>query len=227
MLCPASFTKSSGTDPDTSNNAVFLSTYKFCDVVNLALWFFLLLPLRCDFPQSLLDDLSPLADTCVIEYPMPQNRNRAILYTLPTVSVPPKPRPRPRSRIIARSGNPEVPELPLPKAEFPSVLVMEACSTNNIIFRCSDAHEGKFIRTRIIIVSITGSVSVSLRYVGEEYSQALERMEEAMLEFYHSAGAGLSLASPMVGQLVAVALDNETVLRAQVHQITEHDVKVR
>ncbi|MCJ8749314.1 hypothetical protein PDJAM_G00174940 [Pangasius djambal] len=153
---------------------------------------------RCDFPQSLLDDLSPLADTCVIEYPMPQNRTKAILYTLPTVSVPSKPRPQPRSRIIARYGNPEVPQLPLPREEFPSVLVMEANSTNNVIFR----------------------------YVGEEYSQALEKMEEAMLEFYHGEGAGLSLSSRAVGQLVAVAVDDETVLRAQVHQITEDDVKV-
>lgn len=67
----------------------------------------------------------------------------------------------------------------------------------------------------------------SLRYVGVEYSQALEKMEEAMLEFYQSTGAGLRLTSLTVGQLVAVALDDETVLRAQVHQITESDVKVR
>lgn len=66
----------------------------------------------------------------------------------------------------------------------------------------------------------------SVRYVGEEYSQALEKMEEAMLEFYHSTGAGLTLACPTIGQLVAVALDDETVLRAQVHQITGNDVKV-
>ncbi|XP_053474833.1 tudor domain-containing protein 7A [Ictalurus furcatus] len=153
---------------------------------------------RCDFPQSLLDDLSPLADTCMIEYPMARNRNRAILYTLPTVRVSSKPCPQPRSRIIAHYGNPEVPQLPLPKEEFPSVLVMEANSTDNLI----------------------------LRYVGEEYSQALEKMEQDMLEFYHSTGAGLGLASPTVGQLVAFAVDDETVLRAQVHQVTENDVKV-
>ncbi|KAF5888686.1 tudor domain-containing protein 7A-like, partial [Clarias magur] len=153
---------------------------------------------RCDFPQSLLDDLSPLADTCTIEYPMPQNRNKAILYTLPTLNVTSKPRPQPSSHIIDYYGNPELPQLPLPKEEFPSVLVMEADSTNDVIFR----------------------------YVGVEYSQALEKMEEAMLEFYQSAGAGLKLTSLTEGQLVAVALDDETVLRAQVHQITRSDVKV-
>lgn len=68
--------------------------------------------------------------------------------------------------------------------------------------------------------------SVSVRYVGEEYSQALDKMEDTMLEFYRSTGAGLSLVSPVIGQLVAVALDDETVLRAQVQQIKERDVEV-
>lgn len=63
--------------------------------------------------------------------------------------------------------------------------------------------------------------------MGKEYSQALEKMEEDMLEFYHRRGAGFSCTCPTIGQLVAVDLGEETVLRAQVHQITENDVKVR
>lgn len=157
---------------------------------------------------------------------MVQNRNKAILYILPTVSVPSKLRPQPRSHIIAHYGNPVVPPLPLPKEEFPSVLVMEAKCTSNLIFRSSITYEIWFIKIQILSVFITNSVSVSFRYVGEEYSQALEKMEEAMLEFYQSTGVGLSLTSPRIGQLLAVALDVETVLRAQVHQITESDVKV-
>ncbi|KAL7856275.1 hypothetical protein AOLI_G00198790 [Acnodon oligacanthus] len=153
---------------------------------------------RCDFPEHVLDDLSVLADTCVVEYPMPDNRHKAILYALPNVTQPQSwPRPQPRPLIITRYGNPEVPPLPLPKEEFPSVLVMEANSTN-IIFR----------------------------YVGEDYSKALEKMEDAMSEFYRDNGAGLSLPSPTIGQLVAVALEDETVLRAQVHQVTSENVKV-
>lgn len=108
-------------------------------VLILTLLFFF--PFRCDFPQSLLDHLSPLADTCTIEYPMPQNRNKAILYTLPTVSVPSKPRPQPKSCIIACCINPEVPQLSLPKEEFLSVLVMEVKNTNNVICRYWDAHK--------------------------------------------------------------------------------------
>uniref|UniRef100_A0AAR2JE35 Uncharacterized protein n=1 Tax=Pygocentrus nattereri TaxID=42514 RepID=A0AAR2JE35_PYGNA len=150
------------------------------------------------FQERVLDDLSVLADTCVVEYPMPDNRHKAILYALPNITQPQSfPRPQPRPLIITRHGNPEVPPLPLPKEEFPSVLVMEANSTN-IIFR----------------------------YVGEDYSKALEKMEDAMSEFYRNNGAGLSLPSPTIGQLVAVALEDESVLRAQVHQVTTENVKV-
>lgn len=80
---------------------------------------------------------------CMIEYPMPQNRNKAILYALPTVSVLSKPRLEPRSHIITHYGNPVVPQLPLPKEEFPSMLVMETNSTNNVLFRYSDLYEFK------------------------------------------------------------------------------------
>ncbi|XP_066515805.1 tudor domain-containing protein 7A isoform X2 [Hoplias malabaricus] len=152
---------------------------------------------RCDFPDDVLEDHSLLADICVVEYPMPDNREKAILYALPNVTLS-EPRPQPRPLIIARYGNPEVPPLSLPKEEYPSVLVMEANNTNNVIFR----------------------------YVGENYSKALEKMEQAMLEFYRGVGAGLSLSTPMIGQLVAVAMDDEDVLRAQVHQVTVGGVKV-
>lgn len=64
------------------------------------------------------------------------------------------------------------------------------------------------------------------RFVGKGYSKALEVMEEAMLQFYNTVGSGLRLLSPKVGQLVAVAMEEDAVLRAQVHQVTEDNVKV-
>ncbi|XP_062865139.1 tudor domain-containing protein 7A isoform X2 [Trichomycterus rosablanca] len=153
---------------------------------------------RCDFPESLLDDLSPLAEICFIEYPVPANRTKAILYTLPTISTPPKPCPRPGLPVITCAGNLGVPPLPQPNEEFPSVLVIEANSTDSVIFR----------------------------YVGKGFSQALEKMEEDMFEFYKTQKPGYSIYSPTLAQLVAVAADDECLLRAQVHQITENDVKV-
>uniref|UniRef100_A0A8C2ELK8 Tudor domain containing 7 a n=1 Tax=Cyprinus carpio TaxID=7962 RepID=A0A8C2ELK8_CYPCA len=150
----------------------------------------------CVFPQYVLEDLSLLADTCMVEYPMPDNRKRAILYALPC-QVQAQPRPRPPPLVMPCTGN-HVPPLIIPTTEFLSVLVMEASSTNNII----------------------------LRFVGEVYSKALEVLEEAMLQFYSTVGAGLCLLSQKIGQLVAVAIEEDAVLRAQVHQVTEENVKV-
>lgn len=47
-----------------------------------------------------------------------------------------------------------------------------------------------------------------------------------MLQFYNTVGAGLRLLTPKVGQLVTVAMEEDAVLRAQVHQVTEDNVKV-
>ncbi|XP_051558217.1 tudor domain-containing protein 7A-like [Myxocyprinus asiaticus] len=149
------------------------------------------------FPQYMLEDLSLLADKCMVEYPMPDNRKRAILYTLPS-HVQTQPCPRPRPLLITCSDNQHVPPLTIPMVEFHSVLVMEIGSTNNVV----------------------------LRFVGDGYSKALEEMEEAMLQFYNKVGAGLCLLSPIKGQLVAVAIEEDAVLRAQIHQITEDNVKV-
>nr|XP_055061819.1 tudor domain-containing protein 7A [Misgurnus anguillicaudatus]XP_055061820.1 tudor domain-containing protein 7A [Misgurnus anguillicaudatus]XP_055061821.1 tudor domain-containing protein 7A [Misgurnus anguillicaudatus] len=151
----------------------------------------------CEFPHYALENLSLLADTCMVEYPMPDNRKRAILYALPS-RVETQPRPRPRPLLIPSPSNPYVPPLTLPNTEFLSVLVMEITSTNNVV----------------------------LRFVGEEYSKALEKMEEDMVKFYSNIGAGLCLLSPKIGQLVAVAIEEDAVLRAQVHQVTEDSVKV-
>ncbi|XP_051993911.1 tudor domain-containing protein 7A-like [Xyrauchen texanus] len=151
----------------------------------------------CEFPQYILDDLSLLAGTCLVEYPMPDIRKRAILYTLPS-HVQTQPRPRPRPLLITCSGNQHVPPLSIPMTEFKSVLVMEIGNTNNVV----------------------------LRFVGEGYSKALEEMEEAMLQFYSKVGSGLCLLSPRIGQMLAVAIEDDAVLRAQVHQVTEDNVKV-
>ncbi|XP_076869354.1 tudor domain-containing protein 7A [Brachyhypopomus gauderio] len=151
----------------------------------------------CDLPQQVLDDLSVLADICVVEYPMPHNRSKAILYALPSHSQT-EPRPQPRPLLIACSGILQVPALPQPKEEFPSVLVMEANSTNNLVFR----------------------------YVGDGYSRALENLEKAMLAFYCGDGVSCTIPSPTVGQLVAVATEDDVVLRAQVHGVTADGVQV-
>lgn len=68
------------------------------------------------------------------------------------------------------------------------------------------------------------------RYVGKDYSEALEKMEDNMFTFYISQELGISICSPAVCQLVAVRADDECVLRAQVQSSDssdQNDVKVR
>lgn len=151
----------------------------------------------CAFPQYVLEDLSLLADTCMVEYPMPDNRKRAILYTLPC-QVQTQPRSRPPPLVLPCTSNPHVPPLIIPTADFHSVFVIEINSTNNVV----------------------------VRFAGEGYSKSLEVMEEEMQNFYNNIGAGLCLLSPKIGQLVAVASSDGAMLRAQVHQLSEDKVKV-
>lgn len=77
--------------------------------------------------------------------------------------------------------------------------------------------------------SLNVGLSLSLRYIGEGYSQAQESMEDEMREFYGLKQSTSSpLQSPSSGQLVAVrAEEEEEILRAQVCEVMVDKVKVR
>lgn len=91
---------------------------------------------RTSFPVQVLSDLSVLSDSCVIEYPMPDNRRKAILYALPTVDEGRSQSPVvPQRKLFHPVTNSLVPPLLLPKEDYPSVLVVEALSTNSLVIR--------------------------------------------------------------------------------------------
>lgn len=77
--------------------------------------------------------------------------------------------------------------------------------------------------------SLNVGLSLSLRYIGEGYSQAQESMEDEMREFYGlKQSTPTPLQSPSSGQLVAVrAEEEEEILRAQVCEVMVDKVKVR
>lgn len=66
------------------------------------------------------------------------------------------------------------------------------------------------------------------RYVGEDYSNAQEAMEETMQCFYSQSSTHQHLSNPLVGQLVAIrGGDGDEVARAQVLEVMALDeVKV-
>lgn len=86
-----------------------------------------------------------------------------------------------------------------------------------------------FLRTIMHRLRISEKVFVSLfRYVGENYSNAQEAMEDAMHSFYSQRSAHPPLSDPVVGQLVAVrGEDGKEMARAQVMEVmAQNKVKV-
>uniref|UniRef100_A0AAQ5ZXM5 Tudor domain-containing protein 7B-like n=1 Tax=Amphiprion ocellaris TaxID=80972 RepID=A0AAQ5ZXM5_AMPOC len=76
---------------------------------------------KTKLPGHVLENLDLLSDICTIDYPMPDNPKRAILYR--------------RCSLGRRLSNHAVPSLQIPKEEYPSVLVVEATNTNGVILR--------------------------------------------------------------------------------------------
>uniref|UniRef100_A0A7N6FGY8 Tudor domain containing 7 b n=1 Tax=Anabas testudineus TaxID=64144 RepID=A0A7N6FGY8_ANATE len=169
---------------------------------------------KAKLPGHVLENLDLVSDICTIDYPMPDNPKRAILYRRSSTggggqdencnrrnSMTTEEELRVRQELGRRLSNQAVPSLQIPKEEYPSVLVVEATNTNGVI----------------------------LRYIGEGYSKAQERMEDEMREFYGlDQSSPAPLSSPASGQLVAVrAEEEEEILRAQVCEVVADKVKVR
>ncbi|XP_059192805.1 tudor domain-containing protein 7B-like isoform X2 [Centropristis striata] len=162
---------------------------------------------KTPFPEHVLDNLSLLLDICNVEYPIPNDKNKAILYyssradmeaTNGQESQPSRGHPLPSGLEV--SGPVVPPCLVLPSEQYPSVLITEAKSSN----------------------------AVTVRYVGQNYSNAQEAMEEAMSALYNHSSTNHTLSKPVAGQLVAVrGEDGEELARAQVMEVLAPDkVKV-
>ncbi|XP_047434630.1 tudor domain-containing protein 7A [Mugil cephalus] len=154
---------------------------------------------KTPFPQYVLDNLSLLLDICNVEYPLPHDKQKAILYNSSRADMGPANGQESQqcSSYPLPSGlevlGPVVPPcLVLPSEQYPSVLVTEAKSSN----------------------------AVTIRYVGENYSNAQEAMEEVMHSFYNQSPTQRPLTSPTVGQLVAVrGAEGQEFARAQVMKV--------
>lgn len=94
---------------------------------------------KTNLPEYVLDNLPLLSDICTIDYPVPDNPKRAILYVKvledencnQTDSADLKAREEAGRRLSSQS----VPPLLIPREEYPSVLVVEASSTNSVVLR--------------------------------------------------------------------------------------------
>ncbi|XP_076585153.1 tudor domain-containing protein 7A [Chaetodon auriga] len=155
---------------------------------------------KMPFPEHILDNLSFLLDICTVEYPVPHNKKKAILYYMSGTDMETMDGPESRQcRSHPLPSDVEVlgpmlpPSLVPPSEQYPSVLIADVKS--------SDA--------------------VTIRYVGENYSNAQETMEDTMHCYYSQSSTHCPLSDPVVGQLVAVrGEDGEELTRAQVIEVT-------
>ncbi|KAM4750133.1 tudor domain-containing protein 7A [Anableps anableps] len=151
---------------------------------------------KTPFPEEILDSLSSLGDICTVEYPFPHSKKKAILYTSCQVNMDLTNSQQTRSNCLPSGvevfGLVVPPPLTRPPEDCPSVLVTEAKSTN----------------------------ALTIRYVGSNYSDAQEAMEDVMQTFYSQNPTTNPVSNPVVGQLVAVrGEDGDEVARARVTEV--------
>nr|XP_057921530.1 tudor domain-containing protein 7A [Doryrhamphus excisus] len=148
---------------------------------------------KAPFPEHLLDKLCLL---CTVEYPVPSDKRKAILYNSIRGNADVTDHTEGRSHSLLSGveivGPVVPPSLVHPSVQYPSVLVIDAKSSN----------------------------AVTIRYVGEGYSNAQEAMEDAMLSFYRHSSTLHPLSNPVVGQLIAVKGEGgDELARAQVTEV--------
>uniref|UniRef100_A0A673AML3 Tudor domain containing 7 a n=1 Tax=Sphaeramia orbicularis TaxID=375764 RepID=A0A673AML3_9TELE len=162
---------------------------------------------KIPFPEHILNDLSLLHDICTVEYPIPHDKKKAILYKSDRTDREDSDscenqqcRSCPFPSGLEVEGPVVPPPLVFPSEQYPSVLITDAKSCN----------------------------AVTVRYVGKNHSNAQEAMEDAMGTFYSQSSTHLPLSDPVVGRLVAVrGEDEEEVARGQVMEfMTPSKVKV-
>lgn len=92
---------------------------------------------NAELPGFVLDNLSLMSDLCTIVYPMPNNPKRAIMYVKVTEDVNCNGQNLRNQRVRDESHlcRNTVPPLLIPMDKYPSVLVIEASRTNNVIIR--------------------------------------------------------------------------------------------
>nr|XP_048275856.1 tudor domain-containing protein 7 [Myodes glareolus]XP_048275857.1 tudor domain-containing protein 7 [Myodes glareolus] len=175
---------------------------------------------KLKFPEDALKNLASLSDVCTINY-ISGNAQKAILYAK---------LPLPTDKSLKDEGQAQgdfdikamiekeflqieknmtesadgfveditVPPLVIPTEASPSVLVVELSNTNDVV----------------------------IRYVGKDYSAAQELMEDEMKEYYSKNPKVTPVQTVHVGQLLAVNAEEDAWLRAQIISTDENKIKV-
>ncbi|XP_077460575.1 tudor domain-containing protein 7A [Stigmatopora argus] len=157
---------------------------------------------KVPFPEHLMDKLSLLPDLCTVEYPVPTDSKKAILY----------------ASIAKRK---ETNQQKSRGYRLPSGLEV----IGRVVPACLVHPSAQY--STVLIINAKSSNAVTVRYVGKDYSNAQEEMEDAMLSFYKENSNLKPLPTLVVGMLVAVMEDNgKEFTRGQVTKVTSNNIKV-
>ncbi|NXN77360.1 TDRD7 protein, partial [Bombycilla garrulus] len=164
------------------------------------------------FPEDILNNLELLADICTVDY-VSEVPRRAILYAKPQrcidedLNVTEKVKRHDGVRATAEQQYEEskdqylenitVPSLIIPSEGSVSIMVLELKNTNEVLI-----------------------------YVGKDYSNAQEQMEDEMKSYYSQNSTVSPAQSLCVGQLVAVNAEEDAWLRARIISLEDNRIKV-
>ncbi|XP_074850599.1 tudor domain-containing protein 7 isoform X2 [Carettochelys insculpta] len=166
---------------------------------------------KVKFPEDAVNNLDLLSDVCTVNQ-ISDSPKKAILYAKPQKCIDENLNTTESTCIRGdlemmveqektKDQCPEnitVPPLIVPAEASPSVLVVELNNTNEVV----------------------------IRYVGKDYSAAQELMEDEMKEYYSQNPAVLLMQSVTIGQLVAVHVEEDAWLRAQIISVEHNRIKV-
>ncbi|XP_054440609.1 tudor domain-containing protein 7 [Pteronotus mesoamericanus] len=174
---------------------------------------------KVKFPKDASKNLALLSDVCTIDY-ISGNPQKAILYAKLPSSTDKSLKDTEQARgdhalkstvkqeylpveKNVDSADPvmeyvTVPPLTIPTEASPSVLVVELSNTNEVV----------------------------IRYVGKDYSGAQELMEDEMKEYYSKNPKITPVQTVHVGQLLAVNAEEDAWLRAQITSTEGNKIKV-
>ncbi|XP_038660521.1 tudor domain-containing protein 7-like isoform X1 [Scyliorhinus canicula] len=207
---------------------------------------------KMQFPQNILDDLDCLSDICTVDYAVSGDRKKAILYakmmkTTDEQNVKPKESLSPVLVTPTALVKPELKEIinadhgDLGLRSHTTCIDTEhlPSTENEVTVNTSEFTESCSIQSvpsplgipaeqfpSVLVVELHRTSEAVIRYIGPEYSGALEQMEDAMKEYYTYTGELKPLSSQSVGQLVAVSAEEDSWLRAQIVSVEATKAKV-
>ncbi|XP_054842649.1 tudor domain-containing protein 7 isoform X2 [Eublepharis macularius] len=171
---------------------------------------------KAAFPHDVLSHLDSLSDVCTVDY-ISGNPKKAILYAKSKQNV----------EDLNVTGEIQVHEDLKRLAEQEASAIMQETQEQNL----EDMTVPPLIvpeetSPSVLVVELDNTNEVVIRYVGKDYSAAQELMEDEMRDYYRQNPSVFPIQSPKVGQLVAVPVEEDAWLRAQIIAVEGSRIKV-